>query len=177
MTSAPLPSTWSFRYSLPSSLCRGCGAIKAVAGSAAVGLVLTWQEHGLAPLQRGPATTLQLNIGLYCNQACSHCHVESSPLRTEAMDRRTAERCLHLLAGSAASVRTLDLTGGAPELNPQFRYGCTCLIHATRTPCGTPAINVGYLVSLLLSRQTPLPVQQALVSLSSTCRRPVASSL
>ena len=87
--------------------------------------VAAWQEHGVAPLQRGPATTLQLNIGLYCNQACSHCHVESSPLRTEAMDRRTAERCLQLLAGSG-SVRTLDLTGGAPELNAQFRLVASC---------------------------------------------------
>ena len=81
------------------------------------------QEHGVSPLRRGPASTLQLNIGLYCNQACSHCHVESSPLRTEAMDRRTAERCLQLLEASRGSVRTLDLTGGAPELSPQFRSG------------------------------------------------------
>jgi hypothetical protein len=81
------------------------------------------QEHGARPLRRDPATVLQLNIGLYCNQACSHCHVESSPLRTEQMDARTAARCIQLLAGGRSSVRTLDLTGGAPELNPQFRCG------------------------------------------------------
>ena len=75
----------------------------------------------MRPLRRDPATTLQLNIGLYCNQACSHCHVESSPLREEAMDRATAQACMRLLAASRGSVRTLDLTGGAPELNPQFR--------------------------------------------------------
>lgn len=55
------------------------------------------QERGVTPLRRRQASTLQLNIGLYCNQACSHCHVESSPLRKEAMDSATAERCIELL--------------------------------------------------------------------------------
>jgi len=80
-------------------------------------------QKGLKPLERSPATTLQLNIGLYCNQACNHCHVESSPKRTEMMDRRTADRCLELLRGPGASTITcLDITGGAPELNTQFRH-------------------------------------------------------
>ena len=55
------------------------------------------QERGVTPLRRNQASTLQLNIGLYCNQACSHCHVESSPLRKEAMDSATAARCIELL--------------------------------------------------------------------------------
>jgi len=66
-------------------------------------------------------TVLQLNIGLYCNQACGHCHVESSPLRTESMTAATAAQCLQLLVNTP-SITTLDITGGAPELNPQFRY-------------------------------------------------------
>jgi MoaA/NifB/PqqE/SkfB family radical SAM enzyme len=89
------------------------------------------QEKGAGPLLRGQARVFQLNIGLHCNQACSHCHVESSPLRKEAMDRETATRCLDLLrrssettghpsSGSPAPL-ILDLTGGAPELQPQFR--------------------------------------------------------
>jgi len=78
-------------------------------------------DAGVTPLRRAPATILQLNIGLYCNQACSHCHVESSPLRKEAMDRATAERCVALLAASP-EVGCVDITGGAPELNPQFRF-------------------------------------------------------
>ena len=82
----------------------------------------------MRPLRREPAAVLQLNIGLFCNQACSHCHVESSPMRTEMMDRRTAQRCLELLAASRDTVRTLDLTGGAPELNAQFRW-CLALNH------------------------------------------------
>ena len=73
-------------------------------------------------LYRSAPTILQLNIGLYCNQACSHCHVESSPLRkSETMSAEVAARCLELLQ-SSPTVDTLDLTGGAPELNAQFRF-------------------------------------------------------
>ena len=75
----------------------------------------------MKPLRRDAASVLQLNIGLYCNQACSHCHVESSPRRTEMMDRATAERCIDLLKEPGGSVSTVDITGGAPELNSQFR--------------------------------------------------------
>lgn len=65
---------------------------------------------------------LQLNIGLYCNQACAHCHVESSPLRkTEMMNVEVASRCIELLKNTP-SIKTLDITGGAPELNEHFRY-------------------------------------------------------
>lgn len=84
------------------------------------------QASGCGPLVRGPASILQLNIGLYCNQACRHCHVESSPMRTEMMSREVAQRCVQLLERSCVanggSLHTLDLTGGAPELTPQFRY-------------------------------------------------------
>lgn len=72
-------------------------------------------------MERKPTNVLQLNIGLYCNQACNHCHVESSPQRTEAMTVPTAVQCLHLLKNSP-EVTTLDITGGAPELNPNFRF-------------------------------------------------------
>lgn len=81
----------------------------------------TCQERGVAPLLRSPATIFQINIGLYCNQACTHCHVESSPRRSEAMDRATVERCLAVMAASP-SLRVLDITGGAPEFHPDFRY-------------------------------------------------------
>lgn len=75
----------------------------------------------MSPLKRSQATTLQLNIGLYCNQACSHCHVESSPKRTEMMSHAVAAQCIALLRRSD-SIKTLDITGGAPELNTEFRY-------------------------------------------------------
>ena len=75
-------------------------------------------DQGLPPLSRGTVRTLQLNIGLACNQACTHCHVESSPLRTERMDEATAERCVELMRDAVPlGLTTLDLTGGAPELN------------------------------------------------------------
>lgn len=71
-------------------------------------------------LKRGTITTLQVNIGKRCNQACSHCHVESSPTRTENMTGDTVDRLLDLLA-AAPHIDTVDITGGAPELNPHFR--------------------------------------------------------
>ena len=77
-------------------------------------------DRGLAPLTRERVTTLQLNIGLRCNLACHHCHVESGPKRSERIDRRGVERVLELLARNP-EVRTLDITGGAPELHPDFR--------------------------------------------------------
>jgi len=81
----------------------------------------TVERETRIPLRRAPVTTLQVNVGLRCDLACHHCHVEAGPNRTEALDRRTADRVVKLLAGNA-QVETLDLTGGAPELNPQFQY-------------------------------------------------------
>ena len=80
----------------------------------------TVARQGLGPLRRGPVTTLQVNLGKRCDLACHHCHVEAGPKRTEAMDARTAGRVLELLERNP-EVSTLDLTGGAPELNPNFR--------------------------------------------------------
>lgn len=68
-------------------------------------------------------TTLQINVGLACNLACRHCHVESSPKRTgshENVSPETAERLIEWLA-AAPSIDTVDLTGGSPEMNPSFR--------------------------------------------------------
>ncbi|MEK6606310.1 MAG: arsenosugar biosynthesis radical SAM (seleno)protein ArsS [Myxococcota bacterium] len=75
----------------------------------------------LGPLRRDTVTTLQINLGKRCNQACHHCHVEAGPRRTEAMTRDTAARVVSLLAASP-SIEVVDLTGGAPELNPNFRW-------------------------------------------------------
>lgn len=78
------------------------------------------QDSNVSPLVRQPAKIFQLNIGLYCNQACTHCHVESSPKRTEIMDQATAQKCVELMR-SSQTITTVDLTGGAPELNSEFR--------------------------------------------------------
>ncbi|UFP96103.1 arsenosugar biosynthesis radical SAM (seleno)protein ArsS [Gloeobacter morelensis] len=71
-------------------------------------------------LRRDTLETLQLNLGRYCNLACTHCHVEAGPKRTEMMDPPTARRIAAWLG--ANRVQNLDLTGGAPELNAQFRF-------------------------------------------------------
>jgi radical SAM/Cys-rich protein len=70
-------------------------------------------------LRRRKLETLQVNLGYVCNQACLHCHVNAGPTRTESMSHETAEQVLEYLRASGA--KTLDLTGGAPELNPFFR--------------------------------------------------------
>lgn len=79
------------------------------------------QRHGLGPLRREPVTVLQVNLGKRCNMACRHCHVGAGPTRSEMMDRAIAERVVALLDASPG-VTTVDITGGAPELNPNFRW-------------------------------------------------------
>ena len=74
-------------------------------------------------LRRGGLRTLQVNVGYACNLQCAHCHVAAAPWRTESMTRDTAEEVLAFLRASRESgVHTLDLTGGAPEMNPNFRW-------------------------------------------------------
>lgn len=71
-------------------------------------------------LDRTPVEILQINIGRLCNLACHHCHVEAGPMRTENMESATVDRVINLLENSE-TIHTVDLTGGAPELNPNFR--------------------------------------------------------
>lgn len=83
----------------------------------------TWpllQQSDFPPLRRAALTTLQLNLGYLCNISCLHCHVNAGPHRTERMDRDTMELALDV--ASRQGVHTLDLTGGSPEMNPQFRW-------------------------------------------------------
>jgi radical SAM/Cys-rich protein len=77
-------------------------------------------ETDFPPVQRGRLDALQVNLGYLCNLSCVHCHVNAGPQRTEQMQRETVDQVLALLA--AERIGTLDLTGGAPELNPHFRY-------------------------------------------------------
>ena len=71
-------------------------------------------------LARGKLDTVQVNLGYRCNQTCLHCHVNAGPNRKEMMDLETVNQVLDFLRRSEVS--TLDLTGGAPEMNPHFRY-------------------------------------------------------
>jgi radical SAM/Cys-rich protein len=88
--------------------------------------------RGLSPLHRRSPTTLQINMGKLCNQNCRHCHVDAGPNRTELMDRATTERVLEVIAASPA-LTTIDITGGAPELNPNFRTLVTGLCALKRS--------------------------------------------
>ena len=82
-------------------------------------------EHDLK-LARAEPMELQLNLGKLCNLACHHCHVDAGPQRTELMTWATMAKVLDWLPGTA--IRQIDLTGGAPELNPQFRQFCDALL-------------------------------------------------
>jgi len=78
------------------------------------------KSAGLPPLTALEVTWLQINVGKLCNQACHHCHVGAGPNRTEIMTTETAERLIQIIQASP-QLEILDLTGGAPELNPSFR--------------------------------------------------------
>ena len=78
------------------------------------------RDHGQPALRANGIGVLQLNLGKLCNQTCHHCHVDAGPERREIMTRQTAEQCLDVLRQTA--IPTVDLTGGAPEMNPNFRW-------------------------------------------------------
>jgi len=77
-------------------------------------------ESDFPAIRRLGVDVLQANLGYRCNQSCAHCHVNAGPSRTEMMDRDTVELLLEVAARHG--IGTLDLTGGAPELNPHFRH-------------------------------------------------------
>jgi len=100
-------------------------------------------------IRRERLETLQVNLGYKCNQTCVHCHVNAGPTRTEEMDRETMHTVLRYLEASA--VGTLDITGGAPELNPSFRW----LVEQSRA-LGRHVIDRCNLTVLLLPAQRDL---------------------
>ena len=78
------------------------------------------QQSDFPKIRRRRLETLQVNVGYKCNQSCVHCHVNAGPQRTEQMARETVDDVITFL--EASGVKTLDITGGAPELNPHFRF-------------------------------------------------------
>lgn len=78
------------------------------------------QHAGLFPLRPTALEILQVNVGKMCNQTCKHCHVDAGPDRKEIMTRETMELCLSALRDT--DIQTVDITGGAPEMNPHFRW-------------------------------------------------------
>jgi radical SAM/Cys-rich protein len=81
----------------------------------------TLAAHGVSTPARRSVSTVQINVGKLCNQACHHCHVDAGPKRSERMIESTAREIVGLLENSS-QVEVVDLTGGAPELNEHFRY-------------------------------------------------------
>ncbi len=106
-------------------------------------------RHGLHPLRATGIEIFQINVGKLCNQTCRHCHVDAGPDRTERMTRETAEACMAALERTTAT--TVDITGGAPELNENFRY----LVDASRAR-GRHVMDRSNLTVLLLRSQSDL---------------------
>lgn len=78
-------------------------------------------QIGLYPLMTTTISIFQINVGKMCNQVCRHCHVDAGPDRKEIMTRATMQECLEVLDKNT-QLTTIDLTGGAPEMNPDFRW-------------------------------------------------------
>jgi len=116
------------------------------------------------PLRRKALTTLQVNVGYRCNQQCVHCHVNASPIRKEEMGAETVDLVLRFLETSA--IRKLDVTGGAPELNPHFRQ----LVRAAREL----GVHVMDRCNLTITEQ---PGQEDLVDFLAANRVEVIASL
>lgn len=95
----------------------GTGSASAQPAGEAGEFALTLRDHGLE-LVRGVTSTLQVNVGLLCNQACRHCHLDAGPARTEVMDPATGRAVADFALRGGFQV--IDVTGGAPELNPHI---------------------------------------------------------
>ncbi|RUL87951.1 arsenosugar biosynthesis radical SAM (seleno)protein ArsS [Tautonia sociabilis] len=107
-------------------------------------------DAGLWPLRADGIRVLQINVGKKCNQACAHCHVDAGPDRREVMTRETIQACLDAVARGRIPV--VDITGGAPEMNPHFRW----LVAEARV-LGTHVIDRCNLTILLASGFRDLP--------------------
>ena len=77
-------------------------------------------EIGVGELTAAKVEVMQINVGKMCNQVCKHCHVDAGPDRKEIMTKETMQYCLDALKDS--DIKTVDLTGGAPELNSNFKW-------------------------------------------------------
>lgn len=106
-------------------------------------------RHAMFPLTAAEIGVIQINVGKLCNQTCRHCHVDAGPDRREMMSHDTARTCMDALA--ATSIPRIDITGGAPELNPEFRY----LVETARR-LGRHVMDRCNLTVLLLASQADL---------------------
>ena len=94
--------------------------VKAIENTREVKFSEKLKEINLFPLKPGTIEILQINLGKLCNQICEHCHVDAGPDRKEIMTREVLIQCIE--AAKTPTIHTIDLTGGAPEMNPNFRW-------------------------------------------------------
>ncbi len=120
---------------------------------------------GLYPLRASGIQVFQLNVGRVCNQTCAHCHVDAGPDRRESMSRATAELAMRVLERTA--IPTVDITGGAPELNESFEY----LVRESRR-LGRHVMDRCNLTVLLTSRGERLPEFFAAHQVELVCSLP-----
>ncbi len=91
-------------------------------GKGQIGFSAKLEEHSIPVIKPKQVEIFQINIGKLCNQTCAHCHVDAGPDRKEEnMDKETLEKCLAIIK-TVPSIHTVDITGGAPEMNPHFRW-------------------------------------------------------
>ncbi|HSE39730.1 MAG TPA: arsenosugar biosynthesis radical SAM (seleno)protein ArsS [Acidobacteriota bacterium] len=110
----------------------------------------TLGRHGTSELRAAEVEIFQINVGKVCNQVCAHCHVDASPDRGESMSREIAELCMSKLAET--QIPRVDITGGAPELNPNFRW----LVEQSRS-LGRHVMDRCNLTVLFVKGQEDLP--------------------
>lgn len=109
------------------------------------------EEAGLYPLTPTRINILQINLGKMCNQTCTHCHVDAGPDRDEIMTRDTMRECLAAIRNT--SIETVDLTGGAPELNPNFRW----FVREIRKLCAKVLVRSNLTILTVNSKRRELP--------------------
>lgn len=122
-------------------------------------------EIDLLPLRPTGIEIFQINVGKKCNQTCRHCHVDAGPDRTEVMPREVVQRCLDVLAST--DIPTLDVTGGAPELHPDFRE----IVQRARA-LGRHVMDRCNLTILLLPNYADLPAFLAKHRVEVVCSLP-----
>ncbi|HWR01936.1 MAG TPA: arsenosugar biosynthesis radical SAM (seleno)protein ArsS [Chlorobaculum sp.] len=113
-----MPSDPSCRQTTPASTCSGPGTVNNDAAVPPFDSML--ESNGIPLLRASGIDILQVNTGYRCNLRCRHCHVNAGPDRTEVMNRQTMQLCIDVLKSSP--IGTIDITGGAAEMNPDFRW-------------------------------------------------------
>ena len=103
--------------------------------------------HQIEEIKPNVLQVLQINMGYMCNQVCAHCHVDAGPDRKEMMSRQTLQQCLTVM--QTEKIETVDLTGGAPEMHPDFRW----FIQEIRTQTSVQEIIVRSNLTILLANK------------------------